>query len=417
MTQYVMAVDAEEDHDCSVRGCREFGCATISFLLAKIKLRHNLALRRAFTAGAPPMSALETLTILLPYDANYDQYRIEMQPSSPTLHNIMTSLGSPANRAAVTSQFTDNLPLYRRVLFHAYGLNEGGAPPYGAALFPAAPHRAMTPVCWNANVILNFDRAERRLHVRAIEPIANFTAWTNLRYDYWSGNFLMGSRTKRLQLFRLLHFRHCRCGQCSDEKEGEMNALRCSTQGCSQRIPSDQRASQPCPQCGAVVADRLALLREFMERHQELESEVPTGKATDDEVRLLKELDAACILQPDAHFRLVCGWRVAGRYAEEGRCAEAWALLQDFAVCARAWFPRYHHQRMAVVLRAAMMLFQWAAHEQHPLRSDLALGKGFLEEARDIGWILNGRQAGPTTQHLDGFLKNWPVLLYAVDNG
>ncbi|XP_055350638.1 uncharacterized protein LOC129597196 [Paramacrobiotus metropolitanus] len=54
--------------------------------------------------------------------------------------------------------------------------------PFGHALYPQAPFRAMTPACWDVNVVLNF--VGRRLVIHATQDIPNYTGLHNVSADH-----------------------------------------------------------------------------------------------------------------------------------------------------------------------------------------------------------------------------------------
>ncbi|XP_055349240.1 uncharacterized protein LOC129596091 [Paramacrobiotus metropolitanus] len=213
--------------------------------------------------------------------------------------------------------------------------------PIGMALFPPVSPQLMTPVCWDVNVVLSF--RGRRLFLRAVEDIPNYTGLKDLRCNeiMMTDPFSL-TRAGRRTTFKNLHGYPCTCRKCTTQYEAEINPLKCTTVGCTNRIPSDERALQPCAECGALNSKRLAEFRCFMEDHEEIMTGFPAQLHTSMTASLLEDVDAADILQPDAHFRYVCGWELPRKLFDENRFEEGWKLMQELIVCSRNIYPKYN---------------------------------------------------------------------------
>ncbi|XP_055355858.1 uncharacterized protein LOC129601151 [Paramacrobiotus metropolitanus] len=162
----------------------------------------------------------------------------------------------------------------------------------------------MTPACWDINVVMHF--RGRRLFVLATQDISNCTGL---------------------------------------QDEAEINPLKCVTVGCSSRIPSDSRASQPCRECGAINTDRLLQFRRFTEHLEMIRNSEDSGNGESLETAFFKKLDAADILHGDAYLRFLCGWNVMEKHFKESRFDDGWKLVPELIVCLRNICPRYHMLR------------------------------------------------------------------------
>ncbi|XP_055352471.1 uncharacterized protein LOC129598532 [Paramacrobiotus metropolitanus] len=259
----------------------------------------------------------------------------------------------------------------------------------GAALFPSIPHRAMKPVCWDINV--TFDYTGRRLFVRATEDIAMYTGLSDLRYCELMQNQYQTVAPRRRQLFRNVYGYLCICRKCTPEYEAELNPLKCSTMGCTERIPSDDRACSPCPQCGAVNYDRRNKLMVFLEKcAARFPNQIQYFLTM---TALFDELEAADLVHPDAHVRFVCGLGKVAIYNEQHRFKDAWKLAQELMVCVRNICPKYHVNRATFLADAVGC----------PLRcTEVIMGKqvDFLTPAEKIRLVILFEAMFPSTREV-----------------
>ncbi|XP_055336766.1 uncharacterized protein LOC129587176 [Paramacrobiotus metropolitanus] len=205
----------------------------------------------------------------------------------------------------------------------------------------------MTPVCWDINVTMHVQG--KHLVVIATEDIPTYTGLHDLRTNENGKppsrkDMYTMTRDERRDLFQLQHQFPCECGKCTTNYEAEINPLKCTTVGCSERLPSDNRALEPCPQCGALNSERLELYRSFATRYEKIRTaEAPNVTR----LSLELDIDDADILHPDAHLRYVCGWDRARQYADDDRrLEEGWRMMQDFSVCIRNIYPKYSVARV-----------------------------------------------------------------------
>ncbi|XP_055355857.1 uncharacterized protein LOC129601150 [Paramacrobiotus metropolitanus] len=226
--------------------------------------------------------------------------------------------------------------------------------PIGLALFPQAPQRLMTPVCWDINVVMNYQG--RRLIILATQDIPNCTGLQDLRYNELFREPFSMTRTSCNSFFKELYGSACNCRKCTHEYDAEINPLKCATSGCSNRIPSDRRASQPCQECGVINTDRLLQFRRFTEHLESIRNSAgsSSNRLQKLEIAFFKKLDAADILQGDAHLRFLCGWDVADEYFAENRFDDGWKVVQGLVACLRNIYPQYHFMRAGRLSRAAI---------------------------------------------------------------
>ncbi|XP_055349244.1 N-lysine methyltransferase SMYD2-B-like [Paramacrobiotus metropolitanus] len=231
-----------------------------------------------------------------------------------------------------------------------------GSVEIGFAVYPVTPRHHMTPVCWDVNVVINF--RGRRMFIHATEDIPVYTGMKDLRYSDIRLPFFL-TRERRRNCFEKIHGFPCTCRKCTEEYDAEINPLKCMNVRCSNRIPSDQRALDPCSACGTVNSERLKEFRRFLQRHQAMMPNAPTESRT---MALCLELDAAGILQPVAHFRFVCGWELPRGYFDASRFEEGWKMTQELVNCVREVYPKYEEYR-AVLLMKATRYAAGALHE------------------------------------------------------
>ncbi|XP_055349243.1 uncharacterized protein LOC129596094 [Paramacrobiotus metropolitanus] len=283
-------------------------------------------------------SAQEFVEKILPQDPLRLEKERQFQPMS-----------SPALKPEVGPAEMDTLPYEKAVvdnarpMFHTISSNA----PIGFAVYPVTPRHHMTPVCWDVNVVINF--RGRRMFIHATEDIPVYTGLKDLRFSGIRQQYFL-TRDRRRAFFEKMHGFPCTCRKCTEEYDAEINPLKCVTAGCSNRIPSDERALDPCTACGAVNGKRLKEFRRFVQRHQAMPPNSPTDPRT---LALCQQLDAAGILQPDAHFRLVCGWELPRKYFNEDRFEEGWKMMQEMIQCVLAIYPQYEEYRAVLLTLAA----------------------------------------------------------------
>ncbi|XP_055348728.1 uncharacterized protein LOC129595674 [Paramacrobiotus metropolitanus] len=222
--------------------------------------------------------------------------------------------------------------------------------PIGRAVYAQAPVGRMTPVCMDINVELN--RRGRRLVIHAVEDIPQYTGLRDLRYSEMEEAFCM-TRAERRAEFEGRHKYPCTCRRCSEEYDADINSLKCVTVGCTNRIPSDSRALAPCAECGALNGHRLKQFRGFLQQHEAIKTSQPREQHEAMIMQLCKEMDAAGILQPDAHFRFICGWKLAEKHYNENRFADGWKMMREFVTCVRNVCPKYADMRAFLLVSAA----------------------------------------------------------------
>ncbi|XP_055352550.1 uncharacterized protein LOC129598595 [Paramacrobiotus metropolitanus] len=221
--------------------------------------------------------------------------------------------------------------------------------PFAVAIYPQAPIRAMTPVCWDVNVTLNF--RGRRLIIVATQDIPNYTGLHDLRHNRMMRDAFSRPLLERRDVFKALHGRLCTCRKCTKEFDAAINPLKCVTPECQEPIPSDRRALAPCPQCGAVNGVQLVKLRRFTDQCDTL-----WRSGLDEIFRMFeieknfKEVKAETFLHPDAHIRYVYSLNRYQDYFDEGRYEEGWKMVQEMVNCLRTIHPKYE---VAFAVKAA----------------------------------------------------------------
>ncbi|XP_055352812.1 histone-lysine N-methyltransferase SMYD3-like [Paramacrobiotus metropolitanus] len=221
--------------------------------------------------------------------------------------------------------------------------------PIGLAVYPMVSPRFMTPVCWDKNVVLSY--RGRRLFIHVVEDIPNFTGLKDLRHSGMEEPYYL-TRAGRRAEFETMHGFPCKCRKCTPEYEADINPMKCMTVGCPNRIPSDDRALQPCSECGALNTERLMGFRRFVAQHETIEARYPKLLHTAMALDLCEKMDAAGILQPDAHFRYVCGWKLPQQLYDANRFEDGWKMTQETIICVRNIYSKYEVFR-AIVLSLA----------------------------------------------------------------
>ncbi|XP_055349296.1 uncharacterized protein LOC129596131 [Paramacrobiotus metropolitanus] len=229
-----------------------------------------------------------------------------------------------------------------------------GTAPIGFAVYPVKPQRLMTAVCWDVNVVINF--RGRCMVIHATEDIPVYNGMKDLRFSNLRQQFFSTRDERRGNFEKSTGGHPCTCRKCTEKYDAEINMLKCVTAGCSSRIPSDRRAMEACTDCGAVNGERLKEFRRYMQRFASIKASYPAQpKITKAQGMLLcEEMDAAGILQPDAHFRFVCGWELPRKYFLEDRFEDGWKMTQEVVACMRSIYPKYETYG-AVLLTLATM--------------------------------------------------------------
>ncbi|XP_055328532.1 N-lysine methyltransferase SMYD2-B-like [Paramacrobiotus metropolitanus] len=287
------------------------------------KLANKIKLKTMMNILGMGQKSAKDLLLMLPANPSQSRVEEELQPTVSAMesrNSLILGL-TPAEFLAYYGILRYNLlPIYDML-----------ATPIGLAVYPQAPPGRMTPVCWDINVVLHY--RGRRLVMHAVQDIPNYTGLGDLRFNDTRQPFNV-PRAERRARFEQRYDYPCTCRRCTEEYEAEINSLRCVTEGCTERIPSDSRAQRACSECGAINSDRLTQFHRFLQQQESI-ARCPQELHSGMLMALCKEMDAAGILQPDAHIRLVCGVEVPEKYYEENRLEEGWQMVQDLIVCAR----------------------------------------------------------------------------------
>ncbi|XP_055344982.1 uncharacterized protein LOC129592864 [Paramacrobiotus metropolitanus] len=286
-------------------------------------------------------------------------FMLPANPLQPELDPAILGKDSVAgNRQISGAPFMDFQTYCKIVRYNGVPIYSVFAPhtPIGRAVYPQAPMGRMTPVCFDMNVVLS--HRGRRLFIHAAEDIPHFTGLGDLRYCGIGEPFCL-TRAERRAVFEKRHQRPCTCRKCTEAYDADINPLQCVTVGCPNRIPSDNRALAACAECGALNSDRLAQLLRFMQQHESLKHEplkdrYPSELHEAIILQMYKEMETAGILQPDAHFRYICGWDVAQKCYQESRFEDGWPMVEEFVTCARKVCPKYAGFRATLLLSAGM---------------------------------------------------------------
>ncbi|XP_055352835.1 uncharacterized protein LOC129598805 [Paramacrobiotus metropolitanus] len=311
------------------------------------KLANKIKLNQMVDVPGMGQKSVKDLLSILP--TNPDQAEIERS----LLPKI--SAGESKHSMLIDLPAADVLTYFGILRYNVLSLFDGlfsPNPRIGLALYPHGPH-SMTPVCWDINVVVNYQA--RRTVMHAVEDIPQYTGPSDLRHTTILKVFCL-TRAERRAAFEHHHGYPCTCRRCTPEYDAEINPLRCVMKGCSNRIPSDSRAQQACSDCGAINSDRLQKFREFSEQHEKIRTSYPEKRRAAMVLQLCREIDAAGILQPDAHFRYVCGWELPQKYFDENRYEEGWKMIAEMIVCVRKIYPKY-----AVFRARELNLAGWSA--------------------------------------------------------
>ncbi|XP_055353860.1 histone-lysine N-methyltransferase SMYD3-like [Paramacrobiotus metropolitanus] len=189
---------------------------------------------------------------------------LPVNPAQSEINRTVTPSHGMEELKAIGVPVTELLVYYGLVRYNGVPMHDAlchVTAPFGMALYPQAPLPRMTPVCWDVNVVLNFQG--RRLLIHAVEDIPQYTGLEDLRYNDALDPFSQ-TREERRADFEKRYGYPCACRRCTPEYDAEINPLRCVTPGCMNPIPSDSRAHQPCSECGAINSARLAQFSQFI---------------------------------------------------------------------------------------------------------------------------------------------------------
>ncbi|XP_055347499.1 uncharacterized protein LOC129594738 [Paramacrobiotus metropolitanus] len=308
-----------------------------------------------------------TIEILdaLPYKSEFGKTKKSDLGLYKTLHALMAEcLGVPVESMLVSVK--EMRDYHQKVFYSSAAMNsfEAAYPfPFGAGIFPTVNHRQLTPVCSDSNVTLTFHG--RFIKIMAIDDIPEYRGLQDCR-SYGHIRRPLGRTAKQRQdLFRKHFNKSCECRKCSSEYDADINPLKCSTTGCAERIPSDERALNPCSQCGAINGQQLQAFRRLSRKQEKVFTEHLAAKndnfheALPLRIRLLKELDDSGLVHPEAHLRYVYGWDAADQYTQQKRFPEAWELYAALVPCVRTVFPEYHLQRAQHLQNAGIHCHAW----------------------------------------------------------
>ncbi|XP_055349238.1 uncharacterized protein LOC129596090 [Paramacrobiotus metropolitanus] len=309
------------------------------------KLANKIKLNTMMDIPGIGRASAKDLLLMLPENPSQAEVELELQPalSAMEAQNSLV-VGLPA------AEFLAYYGILRYNILPIYDTFHIPTIPIGLAVYPQAPPRWMTPVCWDINVVLNC--RGRRLVIHAVEVIQEYTGLADLRYSDMAREPFCLTRTARRDKFEKRFGYPCACRRCTEEYDAEINPLRCVTVGCTNRIPSDSRAQKACSECGAINSDRLKQFRGFIQLHENIMSRYSLKLPGGIFMEFCKEIDAAGILQPDAHIRYVYGWELAHKYCLEDRFEEGWQMLQEMVACIRKIHLKYAVMRAIILMSA-----------------------------------------------------------------
>ncbi|XP_055344303.1 uncharacterized protein LOC129592314 [Paramacrobiotus metropolitanus] len=296
------------------------------------KLINKIRMNATMDIPGMGLQSVEDLLLMLPANPLKSEVErmVQEKGAEPLLQDLTTCMG---------------ILSYNGV--NIYDVLNPFSAPIGRAVYPQAPRGEMTPVCWDINVVMN--RHGRRLFIHVVEDIPQFTGLGDLRYNDMEDLWYM-TRAERRAHFELRHGRPCTCRKCTEAYDADINPLQCVTVGCSNQIPSDNRALEACSECGALNGERLTQFRRFAQQYATIKSNCPEEYQMAMILQLCKKLETAGILQPDAHFRYVCGQPLAQNYYNQNRFDEGWKMMKDFGTVVRKICPKY------TIIRAAWLL-------------------------------------------------------------
>ncbi|XP_055332510.1 histone-lysine N-methyltransferase SMYD3-like isoform X2 [Paramacrobiotus metropolitanus] len=312
------------NHDCSLGGCYMFGCCAGEILVAKVLNKIMQGIKEevsGYTGNVTDQQVLDALSL---------------QPTYPRQANIFERLNHQVCAAIWPSAVISRIPqfevLVQKLMYNALPiLNQRGKFKLQMmGIFPQALQRAMTPVCLDINVTM--DLQGRTLVVRAVKDI-HYTGLKDLRQNEEVHKSFYVALKERQGDFERFYGFSCACGKCNDKYEAEINPLRCCTVGCPARIPSDVRALQPCPECGADNVPQLLKLKAVMAAHDQMGDSDPDQcfQEMAQSLAWVKELDT--VVHPDAHLRFTCGYDIADFMQATMRYEEAWNLVGGMIDC------------------------------------------------------------------------------------
>ncbi|XP_055343166.1 uncharacterized protein LOC129591521 [Paramacrobiotus metropolitanus] len=337
------------EHDIIVHSS-QYGLEVPQELIAK--LANKIKLNTMMDIPGMGRKSARDLLSMLPANPAQSEYEQLMSPADMLAWESENSMltGVPA---------ADVLNYYGLLHYNALYIYDtkfcGVSGPIGLAVFPQASLRRMTPVCWDINVLLTFHG--RRLFIHAAEDIPQYTGLRDLRYNEHPDPFCQ-TRAERRAAFEKKFGHPCTCRRCSPECDAEINPLRCVTEGCSNRIPSDIRAHHACFECGAINRDRLTQFHQFMLRYETITASSEMESYSAMVLQVCMDMDAAGILQPDAHFRYVCGRELPNKYYVECRLEEGLKTIVELVgcvtACVRKIYPEYSLIRARLLMSAGL---------------------------------------------------------------
>ncbi|XP_055333949.1 uncharacterized protein LOC129585332 [Paramacrobiotus metropolitanus] len=254
------------------------------------------------------------------------------------------------------------------IALHQHAMTDylGGRPVFfGMGLYPRFPNGLLREACSDQNAV-KLCRG-RTLLLYASDDIPSYTGLHDvLLRDLREFPFRWPVKQRRAMYADKFDGEECTCRKCTKEYEATINPLKCATKGCRERIPSNDRALEPCAQCGAINEANLRKLQTFLNKHEEEFAEYCAMWQKNDceaimpkKFLLWKELEKADILQPEAHLRFVLGWDVARGCDETGRHQEAWELFRPMITCLRDIAPRYNIYRAQFLREASTCVLNW----------------------------------------------------------
>ncbi|XP_055344322.1 uncharacterized protein LOC129592337 [Paramacrobiotus metropolitanus] len=148
--------------------------------------------------------------------------------------------------------------------------------------------------------------------------------------------------------------------------------------------------------------------------------------------KLGQDVELAGILQPDAHFRFVCGWMLPTKYFNEDRLGDGWKMIQQLTACMRKMYPKYDVfrglQLMGYAMAATTALYERvvngtgrlsgpAANEMVTLAPEICrVVIEYCEEAKEIFTVLFGTES-KEVQEADSTLERMTVIIGPIERG
>ncbi|XP_055333728.1 uncharacterized protein LOC129585165 isoform X2 [Paramacrobiotus metropolitanus] len=216
---------------------------------------------------------------------------------------------------------------------------------FGAGLFPGVERNRIISKCSDNNAVIKI--LGKRLRMVAMEDIPKYSGLQDVRCCNMAHFPLSWPLKQRREVFQQAYETICNCRKCTPEFEAEINPLRCVTKNCSERIPSDKRATLRCQRCGACNGSRLQKLQKITKKYEKLLDTLALNQQPDpdsnemmsERINFLQDLDKASILHTDAHLRFVLGWDVA-----------------------RKIYPEYHPHLALYLRQAGLFAALWFGH-------------------------------------------------------